>query len=760
MRRLPVLLALLTFLFPACASAQGVLIVTDPDQAVPLPRPIPPPFPIPRPQPPAPSYRVKELSVQANVRGQVAEVQVSQAFVNTGPATMEVQFCFPLPYDGAVSELTLLVDGQEFPARLLPADEARALYESIVRKNRDPALLEWIGSGMFRTSVFPVPPGQERKVSLKYTQLLRQSQQLTDFLFPLSTARYTSQPVESVQFRVAIEAPADLKSVYSPTHAVEVERPDARHAVVKYSASQVVPDSDFRLFYDVAEGPVGASVLSYRPAADQEGYFLLLASPQVRRIDQQPAAKNIVFVLDRSGSMEGQKIEQARSALTYVLNNLREGDRFNIVAYDSDVESFRPELQAFAPETRAAAVGFVNGIYAGGGTNIAAALQAGLSQFLGAEGPCYLMFLTDGLPTVGETNESKLVAASKQANPGRVRVISFGVGYDVNSRLLDRLSREHFGQSEYVRPEENLEVHVRRLYQKISSPVLTEVTVDIAFDSPPDAEQGPAVSRMYPAAVYDLFAGEQLVLVGRYRAAGAAKITIAGTLGGERQSCDFPAQFAAATQDASLSFVEKLWAMRRIGEIIDELDLHGKNDELVRELVALSTKHGIITPYTSFLADETSRELAAGERLQRASESLVELEHSAGRGGFRQRELKRILRSAGVDGAALSLPGDTALGVPVRELRDLKTDAPIAVEGLRIVGKDALYRRGNLWVTADTQDLDPQRDRGRITVIERFSPEYFALVEANTPEENLLLSRQQAGEQLLVSLRGQAYLIE
>ncbi|MBI3468308.1 MAG: hypothetical protein HY000_35335, partial [Planctomycetes bacterium] len=200
----PFLLALAICLLPTVAAAQGVLVVIDPEQRVPLPRPIwphPHPHPRPVPQPPV-SYKIKELSVQARLMDQVARVQVSQSFVNTGSRQMEVSFVFPLPYDGAIDQLTLLVDGKEYPAKLLPAKEARRTYESIVRKNRDPALLEWIGTGMFQTSVFPVPPGAERTVSLRYAQLCRKDQGLTDFLFPLSTAKYTSHPVEKGEIRV------------------------------------------------------------------------------------------------------------------------------------------------------------------------------------------------------------------------------------------------------------------------------------------------------------------------------------------------------------------------------------------------------------------------------------------------------------------------------------------------------------------------------------------------------------------------------
>ena len=182
----------LLLLLAARVSGQGVLIVVDPHHPMPLPRPVIWPRPVPTPEPPM-SYKIKELTVQARIVDQVGRIQVSQSFVNTGSRPMEVSFVFPLPYDGAIDQLTFMVDGKEYPGKLMPAKEARGIYESYVRRNRDPALLEWIGMGMFQTSVFPVPPGAERKVTMRYNQLLRKDRQVTDFLFPLSTAKYTSR---------------------------------------------------------------------------------------------------------------------------------------------------------------------------------------------------------------------------------------------------------------------------------------------------------------------------------------------------------------------------------------------------------------------------------------------------------------------------------------------------------------------------------------------------------------------------------------
>ncbi|MGH7136769.1 MAG: vWA domain-containing protein, partial [Pirellulales bacterium] len=350
---------------------------------------------------------------------------------------------------------------------------------------------------------------------------------------------------------------------------VELKR-DAHNATVRYKSENEIPSSDFRLLYDADGGKLGTSVLSYRPQGD-DGYFLLLTTPAIER-GAERQKKTVVFVVDRSGSMTGQKIDQAKGALKFVLNNLHEGDLFNIIAYDSAVESFRPELQKFDDETRKAALGFVEGIYAGGSTNIDGALSAALKQLADSSRPSYVLFLTDGLPTAGEVNEQKIVANSQANNRVRARVVAFGVGYDVNSRLLDKLVRQNHGQSEYVRPNENIEERVSRLYQKIESPVMTDVAIQFSIDALP-AEAGDAVNRLYPKQVVDLFAGEQLVLVGRYKRPGTAKVTITGSVGGQRQSFDFPAELVAESKDETFAFVEKLWALRRVGEIIDELDL-------------------------------------------------------------------------------------------------------------------------------------------------------------------------------------------
>lgn len=781
-RCLSSLVALALMLFAGPALAQGVLVIVNHPHPVPLPRPIIIHPPSPRPQPEQLTYKINEIGVQTRISDQVARVQVSQTFQNTCSRQMEVSFCFPLPHDGAVDQLTFMVDGKEIEGKLMPAKDARKIYEEHIRKNQDPALLEWMGSGMFKTSVFPVPPGAERKVTLRYSQLLRKDHQLTDFLYPLATAKFTSQPVEKVNIEVSIDAKEEIKSVYSPTHLVAIQRPSKTSAIVKYEGKNEIPQSDFRLFFDTHKGELSTSVLSYKPKEDEDGYFLMLASPEIKSKEEERPKKTVIFVVDRSGSMSGKKIEQAKGALRFVLNNLREGDTFNIVSYDSNIETFKPELQRFDDETRKAALGFVEGQYAGGSTNIDGALKTALAMIKDDSRPNFILFLTDGLPTAGETNEAQIVKNVGDANKLNARIINLGVGYDVNSRLLDRLSNNNSGRSEYVRPNEDIEAHVSRVYARISAPAMSKVAVKFDMEGV-KAEDGNVFNRRYPEKVNDIFEGEQLVLVGRYKKPGTARVTVTGKIGKQDKKFDFPAELVKHSGDQSYAFVEKLWAMRRIGEIIDELDLKGKNNELIDELVALSTKHGILTPYTSFLADETAKpgDLADVRRnREQADRYLMRLAEAEGKSGVAQRAEKQYFKEANqaaapaADATQLEAASEAAqagrgaygggIAAPsgignVNKFRNIDTDEEVVTSGVQQVGNEAVFRRGKTLIAANAKDIDVEKDDAKIKNVERFSDEYFKLVAANSESENAILAVQQPGEELVIKLRGQAYRI-
>ena len=441
-----------------------------------------PPIVIPRPMPIRADCRIESVDVRADIQDQAAKVRVSQVFHNPSTFPMEAQVLFPLPEGAAVSGLTLLVDGKEMTGRLMGRDEARRIYEDIVRRRRDPALLEYMGRDLFQTSVFPVSPGGHSTVQLQYSQLLKKDSGLIAFGLPLGTAKHSEGPVEHLTVHVNIAAPAAIRTVYSPTHEIDISRPDGTHAAVKLSLNKVSSADDFRLLYSTDSSPVGLNVISYRPDDNEDGYFALLATPDTRADRTVKLAKTVVFLCDRSGSMSGPKIAQVKSALQYLLRQLDPADTFNIVAYDSEVESFRPELQRANANAVQAAIAWVDGISAGGGTNIDGALHTGLRMLTDSSRPNYLLFMTDGEPTVGERSEMKIAANAAQENKVNARLFAFGVGFDVNARLLDRLARELRGASIYVRPNENIEAPVSAFYSKIAAPMMTAVAVNIDLD--------------------------------------------------------------------------------------------------------------------------------------------------------------------------------------------------------------------------------------------------------------------------------------
>jgi len=746
--------------------------------------------------PTARSYEVREVAVDARVRDGVAEVRVAQTFHNPGSVEIEAEYLFPLPDDAAVGDLVLMVDGRELPGRVLPKADARRIYEEIVRTKRDPALLEYMGRGLFRASVFPIPPGADRVVTLRYTQVCRRERDVIEFAFPLALQKQAGKPIGKLDLVVRVEGRDAIKSVYSPGHDVRITRAGEREASATLEQRNVIPTSDFRLVYTLGEGAVGASLLSYRPSEGEDGYFLLLASPRVKAVDAKPSPKTVVFVIDRSGSMSGKKIDQAKGALQFVLDNLRDDDTFNIIAYDDRVDSFKPELQRYSAQTRAEATRFVANIRPGGGTDLDGGLRAALTQIPDDSRPSYVIFLTDGLPTNGETAELKIAENGRASNKGKARIFSFGVGFDVNARLLDRLSGGSGGTSEYVRPDEDIEAHVGAFYAKLTRPALSGIAITL---------DGLDVNRTYPRDIPDLFEGGQLAWVGRYPKGGPTTIRVAGKVGGDRQSFEFPAELAGPGSSSGRDFVEKLWAVRRVGFIIDQIDLNGPNRELTDELVALSTKYGLLTPYTSFLADERVPLHANAANRQVTTENLSALQITQGLSGTSQRGAKQAYNQANsfqdVD-KAMSFANPVASAFPAAEASsfldhslgrgkvgmDAKPSAarPSAAIGgggfagggggtggasvlagkpvqygivgmgknpsngatdkakgvgqsggdpstnVRRVGAKTFYRKEGRWVDAEVKP----EDNAKAIVVEQFGAEFFRLAERQSAEQN------------------------
>ncbi len=650
----------------------------------------------PRPLPCANYLSVKNHNVSVTIENQIARTRIDQTFVNDSAYSLEGTYIFPLPDDASIGEFAMWVDGKRLEGAVLDKNQARQIYEEIVRKRRDPALLEYVGRGALQARLFPIEPKGQRRVEIEYSQILKLDNGLVRYVYPLKTEAFSPKPLASVSINVAIRSNAALKAIYSPSHDVSISRDGDYRARVGYEASNVKPDRDFVLYYSVTQDEVGVNLLSYKQSGE-DGFFVLLVSPQVKSAVESSdiIAKDVLLVLDVSGSMQGAKIEQAKRALNYILDQLDSNDRFNIVAFSTGTNAYAAALQPAS--ARSAAKNFVARLRAEGSTDINRAL---LEALRGAdrERPTIVIFLTDGLPTTGETNSQRIITNVTNVAGKNVRLFAFGVGDDVNTLLLDTLAEKLRGASGYVRPSEKIDEVVSAFYAKVSTPVLADVTMDWG---------GIAVSDVYPYPLPDLFAGTQLVVAGRYRNGGATIITLKGNVNGAPQSFRYNVTFASAGGEDSLP---RLWATRKIGYLLNEIRLRGESREIVNEIVALAVRYGIVTPYTSFLVDERQDVLTDKGRSDAAKQAEKSLAPAAmptsGARAVQQSQEQSQLRGANV---APTVPASKSLGA----------SAPI-----QFVGDKTFILRNGVWT--DTQ-FDPSKMTPR--KVEFNSDVYFGLLD-------------------------------
>jgi Ca-activated chloride channel family protein len=565
-------------------------------------------IPNPRPGQDIPPLSVKYHHVKVEIVNQVAKTSVDQVFVNHFGRDIEGTYIFPVPEGASVSDFAMYVGNERVKGEILDSREARRIYEDIVRRMRDPGLLEYIGRNLFRARVFPIPARGEKRVQISYTEVLKSDGGLVKYLYPLNTERFSRDPLDDVSISVRVESQVPILNVYSPSHKVSVRKDGPGRALVGYEAKGVRPDKDFLVYYSLSKDDVGLSFMNWE--GPDCGYFMLLASPRFAAAGERLVNKRIVLVLDSSGSMSGTKIRQAKEAARFVLNHLDRGDEFTLVDFDDGVAVFSEALVPATADNVGRALKFVEAIEDSGGTNINDALLAALSRMRAGERPNYVLFLTDGLPTVGTTETADILRNIERANSHRSRVFAFGVGNDVNTELLDRISSDHRGTSVYIGEDENLEVAVSSFYQKISSPLLTDLAVTF---------KGIETSHVYPRALPDLFKGSQLVLVGKYMGRGPVSVVLTGTSG--RDEKRFVLESRALAGGSQFNFLPRLWATRRIGYLLEEIRLRGSNHELVEEIRRLGLKYGIVTPYTSFLV--TEREAMALDAAAPAAQEAI-----------------------------------------------------------------------------------------------------------------------------------------
>jgi Ca-activated chloride channel family protein len=409
--------------------------------------------------------------------------------------------------------------------------------------------------------------------------------------------------------------------------------------------------------------------------------------------------------------MEGEKIEQARDALTYVLEHLNSEDRFNVVSFSTGVRPFASGLRPASE--REEAIAWVNQLDAVGGTDINRALLEALAQ-VDPERPTVLIFLTDGLPTEGVTEIEQILSNVDSVTPDNVRLFPFGVGYDVNTVLLDTLAQEHRGTTGYVRPDERIDEEISAFYASVSTPVLTDIELDFG---------DVVVADTYPDPLPDLFAGTQLILTGRYRGEGPVRIDLTGLVDGEVQEFVYEGVFSEEGGD---EFIPRLWATRKIGHLLTEIRLHGEREEWVDAVIDLSVRYGIITPYTSFLIQEDLWTEAGRE--DAAQELMATPSAASGAPAVEMADAEAGLREAEAAGPGM-LPEEAARTV-------------------RQVGSKAFVLRDGVWTdtTFDPETMVPLQ-------VGFGSDGYFDLLESR-PEWGEYFA---VGQQVIFVAEGQAY---
>ena len=675
------------------------------------------------------SLAIKYHHVDIQIKDQVATTRVDQVFVNDNPWTAEGTYIFPLPEGAAVSDFVMWVDGKAVHGEILEADEARTIYDDVVRRMKDPALLEYVGRKALKASVFPIPPGEERKIELEYSQILPVENGLVHYIYPLSTERFSSRPLEDLVVRAQIESREPLKAVYSSRHEVSIDREDDYHALLGLEQSDVLPDRDFELFYTISSEKIGLNLLSFKEEG-QDGFFLLLAAPDVKVNEEEIVVKDIILVLDTSGSMQGEKMDQAKEAARYVLNHLNPLDRFAIVSFATTTRSFSPSLEPAAQADKGK--DFLDRLEAMGSTDINRAMieAVGLAEEVR---PTTLIFLTDGLPTEGVTVTGAILDNVAREAPDNVRIFSFGVGDDVDTDLLDQISMDNGGASTYVRPGEEIDEEVSAFYRKVKMPVLSDLSLDWGDI---------IVDQVYPQRIPDLFAGSQLIMLGRYREGGPAKITLKGMVNQEERSYTY--EDLSFRKEGGDDFIPRLWATRAVGYYLTQIRLYGEKQEWIDSIVSLSTRYGIITPYTSFLVQEKDIFSTQG-REEIISDFEEEMAAAAAEPAFGEAAVEKAVYqkslSAAPVGAAVPVNMSVSTGI------DGTSKMVRVSEVLKNVGSKTFLLKNDTWI-------DTTFDRSMKTKKVAFlGEEYFDLIS----QVPVLGSYFALGERVIVVHGGQAY---
>ena len=564
----------------------------------------------PRPMLPPCGGSLLRLSTATTVTldGRVLRYEVTEVFRNAGGTVAEADYVFPLPAGAAFEDLKLSINGELVSGETMSAEKARVIYEEIVRRQRDPALVEWMGSGMLRTRIFPIAPGEEKRVVVRFQSVATREGDALRIDYRRGTepaggrvgmvairtvARSTREETDETwsRFTLRYRHGDSYGEPYSPTHALRtIDDGPVRRVEARGTASEVTVLLPLRRA-DVAS----MSVLTHATRGEP-GFALITLTPPALAPVVTP--RDLTFVIDVSGSMQGRKLAQAKAAGETLLASLRPADRFRIVDFSTDVRTFRDDWTSATGENIRAARRHLDGLRAEGSTNISEALRVALDTRRPGGRLPLVVFVTDGEPTVGERNPD-LIAAIASSLRGETRVFSIGVSSGVNATLVEQLALQGRGTAHFIRDEESVESAVSLLARRLAEPVLTDVRL---------VAHGVRLSRVLPAGPIDIFAGQDLVILARYDGSGDAAVRLEGRGPNGPVTWTTRAGFSAETR--ANPFVARLWAAQRIGWLAAE-KRRGGTRELDDEIRALGERYGIPTEFSSYLVLEPGMNASA-----------------------------------------------------------------------------------------------------------------------------------------------------
>jgi Ca-activated chloride channel family protein len=704
-------------------------------------------------RPQAQPIQISDVSADVRILQQVATTTLEIGLANPSDRQQEAEMLVPVPDGAVVRAFTFAGSASEPTAKLLPKLEARTIYRSIVNKLKDPALLEFAGYNLVRSSVFPVPARGTQRVRLVYEHVLAADGNRVDYVLPRSESfEATSTPWK---ITVQVRSKTRLATVYSPSHQIGVERSAPEQALVRVEGGTRLEPGAFRLSYLTEGNGLTGSLMAYPDARIGGGYFLLLAGiPPGDQATRNAIKREVTLVLDRSGSMGGEKIEQVRAAALQVVEGLNEWEAFNIIDYSDSISRFAERPVIKNNETIQRARAYIKHLQSNGGTNIHDALVEALRQPPTPDMLALVIFLTDGLPTVGQTRETAIRNAVAATNTHKRRIFSFGVGFDVNAPLLTSIATDTRAAATFVLPRENVEAKVSQVFRRLSGPVLA--SPQLATLNAKGVVTTQAVRELMPAELNDVFEGDQIVLLGQYQNIDPLNFRISGNYLNQPRTFDLKFDLSSAT--TRNAFVPRLWASRKIAKLIEEITKAGadnaqgprspgmvpasstagadpKMKELVDEIIRLSTEYGILTEYTSFLATEGTDFSNLAQISEKGRQSLVAnaQQTRTGMGGVSQ------AMNTSVQG--LQSTANRSNFYLTQNMQRVETT------NVQQITDRTFFRRNSRWVDASAlgREKEPRPDR----TIEFGTDEFYQLVDRLVAE----------GRQGILALSGEMLLL-